>query len=174
MNKITLFGISIIILASISNCYADARSDDYFKFADVPSTIDIEPGSTASFDVTIKNYGVQYADVDIAIQSLPAGITIVDSDVTKLIDTGKSKIFHITIAASNDMAPGTYHFEIADESPIDPLTWEVIEVRVKGESAAGSESDQDGGAKPQQDSPGFGAVAMASVLLLAYHLKNRT
>jgi len=130
MNKTLLFGISIIILVSISGCYAETRSDDLFRFTNTPYAIDIEPGSQASIDVAVKDFGVQDADVTIVSRSLPDGISIVDGGKTKLISAGETATYSITIAASKDIAPGTYSFEIADSSSTDPRTWESVEVHV--------------------------------------------
>ncbi len=117
----TLLG-AIIITATISSCYASTFSGDVITFTDLPSTIKIDPGSQASFDVTLRNSGSIYGDVDILTRSLPDGIMVVDNDCTKLVDMGKSVTYHITIAASNDMEPGTCHFEIADRSDVDRHT----------------------------------------------------
>lgn len=84
--------------------------------------------------------------------------------------------YRITIAASRDIAPGTYRFEIADESSIDPHTWETIEVRVKGEGRAestGVDTDQKEDAKKSEGSPGFEAIAAVFVLMLVYRLRSR-
>ncbi|RLG24005.1 hypothetical protein DRN77_03325 [Methanosarcinales archaeon] len=143
---------------------------------DTPSAIDIESGSQTSFDVTIENFGAHYADVSITSRSLPDGISIVDSDGTKLIDIGKRVAYHITIAASRDIAPGTYRFEIADESSVDPHTWKTIEVRVRGEgnvkpTGVSTDQDQKEDAKKSEGSPGFEAIAAVFVLMLVYRLR---
>ena len=141
-------------------------------FTDLPSTIKIDPGSQASFDVTLRNSGSIYGDVDILPRSLPDGITVVDGDCTKLVDMRKSVTYHLTIAASNDMEPGTCHFEIADRSDVDQHTWETIELHVGGRSVVATTgvTPEDGGARW---SPGFGVVAVVSVLLLALYLRSR-
>jgi len=166
----TLLGI-IIVAATISSCYA-STSGDVITFTNLPSTIKIDPGSQASFDVTLRNSGSIYGDVDLLTRSLPDGITVVDGDRTKLVDMGKSVTYHLTIAASRDMEPGTYHFEIADRSDVDQHTWETIEVRVGGRSRMAATT----GVTPEADagrSPGFGVIAAVSALLLARHLRSR-
>ena len=174
MNRTTLLGIGILIVASIPGCPATAFAYDLITFTDTPSVVEIEPGSEAAFDVTLRNSGSQYADVDINTRSIPDGISIVDNGGTKLVDRGKSVTYLITINASEDIAPGAYQFEIADRSDIDRNTWETIDVRVGGERAVakptyiptdrGEESAETG------KSPGLGVIAVASVLLLAYRL----
>ena len=173
MNRITLLGISILIVASIPGCHATTFADDIITFTDTPSVVEIEPGSEASFDVTLRNAGSQYADVDINTRSIPDGISIVDNGGTKLVDMRKSVTYRITIRASKDIAPGTYQFEIADKSDIDRNTWETVDVRVGGERVAVESADvpRDGGEEgAKKNSPGLGAIAVVSVLLLAYRL----
>lgn len=170
---VALLGI-IMVAATISSCYASTFSGDIITFADLPSTIKIDPGSQASFDVTLRNSGGIYGDVDITTRSLPDCITVVDNDCTKLVDMGKSVTYHLTIAASKDMEPGTYHFEIADRSDVDQHTWATIEVRVGGRSSMAATT----GVTPDADadagrSPGFGVIAVVSALLLACHLRSR-
>jgi len=173
MNRITLLGIGILIVALIPGCHATTVADDRITFTDTPSVVEIEPGSEASFDVTLRNAGSQYADVDINTRSIPDGISIVDNGGAKLVDLGKSVTYRITIHASEDIAPGTYQFEIADRSDIDGHTWETINVRVGGGRAVAEPTEApargEGGADAGK-SPGLGVIAVASVLLLAYRL----
>ena len=186
MNKTLLLGISIIILVSISGCYAETRGDDLFRFTNTPYAIDVEPGSQASVNVTVKDFGVQYADVAIVSRSLPDGISIVDGDGTKLISAGETATYPITIAASKDIAPGTYSFEIADSSSADPRTWESVEVRVGGGEIAPTAKETapvteetapvtketapaEATATKKPGVPGFEAVfAIAGLLAIAY------
>ena len=174
MNRITLLGLGILIIASIPGCHATTVADDRITFTDTPSVVEIEPGSEAAFDVTLRNAGSQYADVDINTRSIPDGISIVDNGGAKLVDMGKSVTYRITIRASKDIAPGTYQFEIADRSDIDVHTWETIAVHVGGERVAAKPTDvpADRGCESTEaeKSPGLGVLAMASVLLLAYCL----
>ena len=174
MNRIILLGIGILIIALIPGCHATTVADDRITFTDTPSVVEIEPGSEASFDVTLRNAGSQYADVDINTRSIPDGISIVDNGGAKLVDMGKSVTYRITIHANEDIAPGTYQFEIADRSDIDVHTWETINVRVGGERAAVKSTDvpTDQGCESaeKRNSPGLGVIAVASVLLLAYRL----
>ncbi|MEA1870153.1 MAG: hypothetical protein U9N09_08455 [Euryarchaeota archaeon] len=174
MNRTTLLGIGILIVALIPGCYATTVADDRITFTDAPSVVEIEPGSEAAFDVTLRNAGSQYADVDINTRSIPDGISIVDNGGAKLVDMGKSVTYRITIRASEDIAPGTYQFEIADRSDIDVHTWEMIDMRVGGERAVSEPADvpEDRGCKSTETekSPGLGVIAVASVLLLAYRL----
>ena len=174
MNRITLLRIVILILALIPGCPATAFADDIITFTDTPSVVEIEPGSEAAFDVTLMNSGSQYADVDINTRSIPDGISIVDNGGAKLVDMRKSVTYRITIHASEDIAPGTYQFEIADRSDIDRNTWETVDVRVGGERAVAKPTDvpADRGCESaeKRNSPGIGVLAVASVLLLAYRL----
>ena len=174
MNRITLLEIGILIIALIPGCHAATVADDRITFTDTSSVVEIEPGSEAFFDVTLRNAGSQYADVDINTRSIPDGISIVDNGGAKLVDIGKSVTYGITIRASEDIAPGTYQFEIADRSDIDRNTWETINVRVGGERAVAEPTDvpTDRGEKSaeKRNSPGLGVLAVASVLLLAHRL----
>ena len=167
MNRTTLFGISILIAASISCSHAATFADDLITFTDLPSGVEIEPGSEASFDVTLRNSGSQYTDADINTRSMPDGLTVVDNGGTKLVDMRKSVTYRITIRASEDIAPGTYQFEIADRSDIDRNTWEAVDVRVGSEHVVADRSEDGADA---EKSPGLGILAVASVLLLAYRL----
>ncbi len=70
MNKTKLMRLGIgigaiiaIAAVAVQSCSAATPAMDKIRFTDLPSTIDIEPGSQASFDVTLKNSGNQYADV---------------------------------------------------------------------------------------------------------------
>ena len=174
MNRTTLLGIGILIVALIPGCHATTFADDIITFTDMPSVVEIEPGSEAAFDVTLRNAGSQYADVDINTRSIPDGISIVDNGGTKLVDMRKSVTYLITIHASEDIAPGAYQFEIADRSDIDRNTWETIDVHVGGERVAAKPTDvpTDRGCESAEtgNSPGPGVLAVASVLLLAYRL----
>ena len=173
MNRTTLLTISILIIALIPGCHAATVAYDRITFTDTPSVVEIEPGSEASFDVTLRNAGSQYADVDINTRSIPDGISIVDNGGAKLVDMRKSVTYRITIHASEDIAPGTYQFEIADRSDVDVHTWETIDVRVGGARAAVESTDvptDRGEEGAKRNSPGIGAIAVASVLLLAYRL----
>ncbi len=169
MNRTTLLGIGILVVALIPGCHGTAFADDRIMFTGVPPVVEIEPGSEASFDVTLRNAGSQYADVDINTRSIPDGISIVDNGGAKLVDMGKSVTYRITIRASEDIAPGIYQFEIADRSDIDVHTWETVDVRVGGERAVAEPADR-GEERAKRNSPGLGAIAVASVLLLAYRL----
>jgi len=176
--KHLLLGISIgiiivIVAVSVRSCCATPDMDK-IRFTDLPRTIDMKPGSQASFDVTLENFGNQYADVSINVRSLPDALTIVSGDEERLLDMGKSVTYHITISASEDIVPGTHQFEIADKSDIDRNTWVAINVRVGGKRAVAEPTDvpTDRGEKSaeKRNSPGLGVLAVASVLLLAYRL----
>ena len=171
--KHLLLGISIgaiIVIAAVSvrSCCAATPAADKIRFTDLPPTIDMKPGSQASFDVTLKNFGDQYADVSIDVRSLPDALTIVSGDEDKLVDMSKSATYHITISASDDITPGTHQFEIADKSHVDKYTWETISVRVKGGSVPTPTADAMPKQTEAEKSPGFGVVAMMFALLLAY------
>ncbi len=170
MNRITLLGIGILIIALIPGCHATTVADDRITFTDTPAVVEIEPGSEASFDVTLRNAGSQYADVDINTRSIPYGISIVDTGGAKLVDMGKSVTYRITIHASEDITPGTHQFEIADRSDVDVHTWETIDVRVGGERSVAEPTDRSEKSAETGESPGLGVLAVASVLLLACRL----
>ena len=174
MNRTTLLGIGILIVALIPGCHATTVAYDRITFTDTPSVVEIEPGSEAASDVTLRNSGSQYADVDINTRSIPDGISIVDNGGAKLVDMGKSVTYQITIHASEDIAPGAYQFEIVDRSDIDRNTWEAINVRVGGERAAADPADDSADRSCESaetgKSPGLGVLAVASVLLLVYRL----
>ncbi len=173
MDRITLLGIGILIIALIPGCHATTVAYDRITFTGMPPVVEIEPGSEAAFDVTLRNAGSQYADADINTRSIPDGISIVDNDGAKLVDIRKSVTYRITIRASEDLAPGTYQFEIADRSDIDVHTWETIDVLVGGERVAAKPTDVSadrGEEDAKKNSPGLGVIAVASVLLLAYRL----
>jgi len=158
----------------IPGCHATTVAYDRITFTDTPSIVEIEPGSEASFDVTLRNAGSQYADVDINTRSIPDGISVIDNDGSKLVDMGKSVTYQITIHVSEGIAPGTYQFEIADRSDIDVHTWETIDVRVGGKHGVAEPTGDSAGrgcesAEPW-NSPGLGVIAVAAVLLLAYRL----
>jgi hypothetical protein len=64
--KHLLLGISIgiiivIVAVSVRSCCAATPDMDKIRFTDLPRTIDMKPGSQASFDVTLENFGNQYA-----------------------------------------------------------------------------------------------------------------
>ncbi|RZN35645.1 MAG: hypothetical protein EF813_08545 [Methanosarcinales archaeon] len=165
-----IIGVIIVIAAvSVRSCCAETPAADKIRFTDLPKTIDMKPGSQASFDVTLKNFGGQYADVSINVKSLPDALTIVSGDEERLLDMGKSVTYHITISASDSIAPGTHQFEIADKSPVDQHTWAPISVRVKGIELTPS-ADATSGQTEAKKSPGFGVVAMMFALLLAYRV----
>ena len=175
MNRTTLLGIGILLVASIPGCHATTIAYDRITFTDTPSVVEIEPGSEAAFDVTLRNSGSQYADVDINTRSIPDGISIVDNGGAKLVDIGKSVTYRITIRASEDIAPGAYQFEIADRSDIDVHTWERIDVRVGGERVVAPTdvpADRSEESAENRNSPGLGVIAVAAVLLLAYRLSS--
>ncbi|HIE32372.1 MAG TPA: hypothetical protein EYP67_08385 [Methanosarcinales archaeon] len=165
---ICISAILTIAAVTVQSCSAATPAMDKIRFTDLPPTIDIKPGSRASFDVTLKNYGNQYADVSINARSVPDAITIVGDDETKLVDMGKSVTYHITIRADDDIAPGIYQFEIADKSGVDQHTWEAVSVRVKGEGVSIPPSNAGSEETEAEKSSGFGIVALVSALLLAY------
>jgi len=129
----------------IPGCHATTVAYDRITFTDTPPIVEIEPGSEASFDVTLRNAGSQYADVDINTRSITDGISIIDNDGSKLVDMGKSVTYQITIHVSEGIAPGTYQFEIADRSDIDVHTWETIDVRVGGKQGVAEPSRRQAG-----------------------------
>jgi len=176
-NKITqtTFG-TILVIASISGCHAATTTGDIITFTDAPTTMAIEAGSQASFDVTLRNSGDLYADVSINAR-LPDGISIVSGDGEQLVDMGKSADYHIVIAAGEDMASGTYPLEIADKSSVDQHTWHTIDLHVTGGSVATQVATEPANEEEHEEdetkSPGFGfmavVVAFGSLMALAYH-----
>ncbi|MEA1895332.1 MAG: hypothetical protein U9N36_09065 [Euryarchaeota archaeon] len=173
MNRIVLLGIGILIVASIPGCHATTFVDDIITFTDTPFVVEVEPGYETTFEVTLRNAGSKYADVDINTRSIPDGISIVDTDEAKLVDLRKSVTYRITVHASENIAPGTYQFEIADRSDIDRDTWETINVHVGEKREVAEPTDVPAGRgreSAKKNSPGLGAIAVVSVLLLAYRL----
>ncbi|PXF55440.1 MAG: hypothetical protein C4B59_17460 [Candidatus Methanogaster sp.] len=129
--------LAIIIAASISNCCADSSGRDNITFTDAPYTVAIVPGSDASFDVTLKNAGVGYVDVNVIVRSVPDWILVNGTNKLRVIRRGGSITYPITIHASRGAPPGTYQFEIADQSMADRRTWVPVDVYVlkEGETA---------------------------------------
>ncbi|NOQ33036.1 MAG: PEGA domain-containing protein [Methanosarcinales archaeon] len=125
--------LAIIIIASISNCCAETSGKDNITFTDTPYTVYIEPGSDASFNATLKNAGVGYVDVSVIVRSVPDWMLVNGTNKLRVIRRGRSMAYPITIHANRDAEPGTYHFEIADQSRIDRRTWEPVDVHVMGE-----------------------------------------
>ncbi len=122
--------LAIIIVASISNCCAETSGKDNITFADAPYIIYVEPGSEAAFNATLKNAGVGYVDVSVIMRSVPDWILVNGTNKPRVIRRGGSMAYPIMIHASGDVQPGTYHFEIADQSRIDKRTWESVNVQV--------------------------------------------
>ena len=118
----------IIIAASISNCCADPSGRDNITFTDAPYTVTIVPGSDASFNATLKNAGVGYVDVNVIVRSVPDWVLVNGTNKLRVIRRGGSITYPITIHASRDAPPGTYHFEIADQSMADRRTWVPVDV----------------------------------------------
>ncbi|MEA3323816.1 MAG: PEGA domain-containing protein [Euryarchaeota archaeon] len=129
--------LAIIIAASISNCCADSSGMDNITFTDAPYTVAIVPGSDASFDVTLKNAGVGYVDVNVIVRSVPDWILVNGTNKLRVIRRGGSITYPITLHTSGDAPTGTYHFEIADQSMADRSTWVPVDVYVlrEGETA---------------------------------------
>ena len=125
--------LAIIIVASISNCCAGTSGNDNITFADAPYTVAVVPGSEAAFNATLKNAGVGYVDVSVIVRSVPNWILVNGTNKPRVIRRGGSMVYPITIHASEDVHPGTHHFEIADQSKIDKRTWEPVNVQVMGE-----------------------------------------
>lgn len=175
-NKITrtILG-TILVIASILGCHAATTTGDIITFTDAPTTIAIEAGSQASFDVTLRNSGDLYADVSINTR-LPDGISIVSGDEGQLVDMRKSVDCHIVIAAGEDMASGTYPLEISDKSSVDQHIWHTIDLHVSGGSvatqAAAEPANEEEPNAEAKKSPGFGfvavVVAFGSLMALAY------
>ena len=129
--------LAIIIAASISNCCAETSGKDNITFTDAPYTVAVVPGSDASFNATLRNAGDGYVDVSVIARSVPDWILVNGTNKLRVIRRGGSMAYPITIHASRDVQPGTYHFEIADQSRIDKRTWEPVDVYVlrEGETA---------------------------------------
>ncbi|KAF5417245.1 MAG: hypothetical protein C5S48_00730 [Candidatus Methanogaster sp.] len=125
--------LAIIIAASISNCCADTSGRDNITFTDAPYTVTIVPGSDASFNATLKNAGVGYVDVSVIVRSVPDWILVNGTSKLRVIRREGSVIYPITIHASRDAPPGTYHLEIADQSMVDQRTWVPVDVYMRRE-----------------------------------------
>jgi len=162
--------LAIIIAASISNCCAETSGKDNITFADAPYTVYVEPGSDASFNATLKNAGVGYIDVSVIVRSVPDWILVNGTNKLRVIRRGGSMAYPITIHASRDAPPGTYHFEIADQSRIDKRTWEQVDVHVlrEGETAparieaAEEEEEEEEIAEIVKSSPELGFIRVRS------------
>jgi len=154
--------LAIIIAASISNCCAETSGKDNITFADAPYMTYVEPGSDAPFNATLKNAGVGYVDVSVIVRSVPDWILVNGTNKPRVIRRGGSMAYPITIHASRDAQPGTYHFEIADQSRIDKRTWESVNVHVlrEGETApARIEAEEE---KIAKSSPGLCVIRVRS------------
>ncbi len=163
--------LAIIIAASISNCCAETSGKDNITFADTPYTVYIEPGSEVAFNATLKNAGVGYVDVSVIVRSVPDWMLVNGTNKLRVIRRGGSTAYPITIHASRDAPPGTYHFEIADQSIADRRTWEPVDVHVMGEGetaparieeAEEKEKEKEKIAEIVKSSPGLGFIRVRS------------
>ncbi|RLG31570.1 hypothetical protein DRO03_00635 [Methanosarcinales archaeon] len=169
--------LAIIIAASISNCCADPSGGDNITFTDAPYTVTIVPGSDASFEVTLRNAGVGYVDVNVIVRSVPDWMLVNGTNKLRVIRRGGSMAYPITIHASRGAPPGTYQFEIADQSRTDRRTWVPVDVHVlrEGETAQAriEEAEEgvegvEGGATEEKiaeivkSSPGLGFIRVRS------------
>jgi len=168
--------LAIIIAASISSCCAETSGKDNITFTDAPYTVYIVPGSDTSFSATLKNAGVGYIDVSVILRSVPDWIRVNGTNKLRVIRRGGSMAYPITIHASGDAQPGTYHFEIADQSRIDKRTWEPVDVHVmrEGETApARIEAAEEKIAEIVKSSPELGFIRVRSYPSAAdVHLDN--
>jgi len=163
--------LTIIIAASISSCCAETSGKDNITFADAPYTVYVEPGSEAAFNATLKNAGVGYVDVSVIVRSVPDWILVNGTNKLRVIRRGGSMAYPITIHASRDAPPGTYHFEIADQSIADRRTWVPVDVHVmrEGETAPARIEEAEEAAKEKEkiaeivkSSPGLGFIRVRS------------
>ncbi|MEA1869022.1 MAG: PEGA domain-containing protein [Euryarchaeota archaeon] len=171
--------LAIIIAASISNCCAGTGGSDNITFTDTPYTVYVVPGSDASFNATLKNAGDGYVDVSVIVRSVPDWILVNGANKLRVIRRGGSMAYPITIHASEDVQPGTYHLEIADQSIIDKRTWEPVDVHVmgEGETAPTRIEDMEGEEKEiaeiVKSSPELGFIRVRSYPSAAdVHLDN--
>jgi len=174
--------LAIIIAASISNCCADSSGRDNITFTDAPYIIYVEPGSDASFNATLRNAGDGYVDVSVIARSVPDWILVNGTNKLRVIRRGESMAYPITIHASGDAQPGTYHFDIADQSIADRRTWEPVDVYVlrEGETAPARIEGAEGGDKGEEkiaeivmSSPELGFIRVRSYPSAAdVHLDN--
>ena len=165
--------LAIIIAASISSCCAETSGKDNITFADAPYTVAVVPGSEAAFNATLKNAGVGYVDVSVIVRSVPDWIQVNGTNKLRVIRRGGSMAYPITIHASRNAEPGTYHFEIADQSRIDKRTWVPVDVHVmrEGETAPARIEEAEDGAEEEgkekiaeivKSSPGLGFIRVRS------------
>ena len=172
--------LAIIIAASISNCCAETSGKDNITFTDAPYSIYVEPGSEAAFNATLKNAGVGYVDVSVIVRSVPNWILVNGTNKPRVIRRGGSMVYPITIHASEDVHPGTHHFEIADQSKIDKRTWEPVNVQVlrEGETAPARIEEAEGVEMGEEEgiaksSPELGFIRVRSYPSAAdVHLDN--
>lgn len=170
--------LAIIIAASISSCCAETSGKDNITFTDAPYAVAIVPGSEAAFNVTLENAGVGYVDVSVIVRSVPDWILVNGTNKLRVIRRGGSMAYPITIHASRAAEPGTYHFEIADQSRIDKRTWEPVDVHVmrEGETAPArieEAEEEEKIAEIVKSSPDLGFIRVRSYPSAAdVHLDN--
>ena len=165
--------LAIIIAASISNCCAETSGEDNITFTDAPYIIYVEPGSEAAFNATLKNAGVGYVDVSVIVRSVPDWILVNGTNKRRVIRRGASMAYPIMIHASRDVQPGTYRFEIADQSKIDKRTWESVDVHVMGEGETAPARIEEAIAEIIKSSPDLGFIRVRSYPSAAdVHLDN--
>ena len=159
--------LAIMIIASISNCCAGTGGSDNITFTDAPYTVAVVPGSEAAFNATLKNAGVGYVDVSVIMRSVPDWMLVNGTNKPRVIRRGGVMAYPITIHASSDAPPGTYHPDIADQSRIDRRTWEPVDVHVmrKGETLPVRIEGVEGGEKIAEivkSSPELGFIRVRS------------
>jgi len=115
---------------------------------------------------------------------VPDWILVNGTNKLRVIRRGGSMAYPITIHASRNAEPGTYHFEIADQSIADRRTWAPVDVHVMGEGETaparieGAEEETEEGEKEKiaeivKSSPELGFIRVRSYPSAAdVHLDN--
>ena len=83
-----------------------------FAIAAAPASVEVAPGSSTTFDVTVQKSAGFAAPVIVTMTGLPPGITITPP-AAPIMET--SRAFNMTIAA--DVPPGTYTADVKGASP---------------------------------------------------------
>ncbi|MCK5659947.1 MAG: hypothetical protein KAH86_01210 [Methanosarcinales archaeon] len=106
-----------------------AAIQDTITFTSIPAGLDLLVGENAGFDVTLKNSG-PYADVTLQFRNLPDGIAVVEGTGYHLIDMNQASTRHVVLSVDENVEPGIYEFEIADNSNSDAMSWTVIKLAI--------------------------------------------
>lgn len=160
---IVLTAICITSLADIAGAKFVA-GDDRIQFTSIPEKLEITSGEDIDFDVALTNKGTVYGDVKLDYRYLPEGITVDEGTKYKLIDAKKSTTYHVVLVSDENLRAGTYSFEIADYSDVDPSTWTAITLLVRSTVAEPRVTEGEGADEKQ--TPAFTFIQLLAVLLI--------